>query len=168
MALARQWVERLSRERAEANPAAIGMQPRRNKFRLRSTRTDPSSAGAPLAPLAPPPPQYVAPPQYPRAAPPPASSPVPGPIAAAAASAVSGPDPVSGSAQNPAQGPNPALPQNSRPSAGPQIAVTPQNQNAAPVANPVPVVASRDPLAGGVRVIAPPATAATNSVAFRP
>ena len=60
MTLARQWVERLSRERGEGSPAAIGM------------ATSPGQAVATFQPAAAPPappPQYVVPPQNPNPAP---------------------------------------------------------------------------------------------------
>ena len=144
MTLARQWMERLSRERGESSPAVTG------------TMSPPGQAPAGVAPgdslrreeipppLAPPPRQYVAPPQYV------AQPQYPSPLLPA-------------QAQYPAQSPPPAQVQYSPPrqNAGPpqyQNSPSPSPLPAPPAANSLPLLASRDSLATGVRVIPPPPT----------
>ncbi len=133
MALARQWVERLSRERAESGPAVAGAAA--NPFYGREV---------PPPPMAPVPPQYVVPPHYP--APPPPSAPV-------QYSAQSPPAQV----QYPAQTQYPVLPHYPLQNGGPQYTVAPQYQNPATPAgvNPAPVVAARDPQVTGSHIIRP-------------
>ncbi|MGO9115541.1 MAG: tetratricopeptide repeat protein [Thermoguttaceae bacterium] len=142
MTLARQWVERLSRERGESSPTTIGMMPLRGQFPA-GVAPNPISQheGVPSMPMAPSPPQfaappqYVAPPQYPNQAPPPAQ------------------------VQYPAQTPAPG--QMQYPAGPPQYVGTPQYRNSVPssppAVNSMPTVASRDQQATGVRVVPTPA-----------
>jgi tetratricopeptide (TPR) repeat protein len=146
MALARQWVERLSRERGESGPATAGMMPPQGPFPA-GTGPNPNYQrdGVPPAPMAPLPPQLAAPPQYV----------APRQYVAPQQNPNQGPPPVQ--AQYPAQA-QPVPFQYS--AAPPQYAGAPQYQNPAPnsppAANPMPVMASRDPQANGVRAVPPP------------
>ena len=172
MGLARQWVQRLSLERGDSSPAMIGMLPPRGQVPA-AVATNPSfpcEAVPPPPPTAPSPPPFMTPPPYAASppdvnqGPPPAQVQYPAQFPASAP----GPDPaqVQYSAQarwypfpqqNPPQSAGP--PTTGPPSAGPQYTVAPQYPNAAspPPANPVPILASRDPQASGVRVIPAPA-----------
>ncbi len=155
MTLAREWVQRLSAERGEGNPAVVGVMPPQGQapaavvpnpaFQRESLPPPPL---APSPPLLVAPPQYVAP-QYPSPAQPPAQ--VQYPVRSPAPAQV--PYPAQG--QYPAQVQYPVPPQN-----------PPQYQNPAlpPAVNPMPVVASRDPQATGVRVIPAPAADGGNNL----
>jgi len=131
MTLARQWVERLSRERGQSSPTAIGMMPPQGQFPAGAAPNPISQhEWVPTAPMAPSPPQYVAPPQYPNQAPP-------------------------AQVQYPTRTPAPGQLQYS--AAPPQYTGTPQYRNSAPssppTANSMPIVASRDPQATEVRAV---------------
>jgi hypothetical protein len=154
MALARQWVERLSRERGESGPAMAGMMPPQGPFPAGAGPNPNCQRDAVLpAPMAPLPPQLAAPPQY--AAPPPQYV-APQQYVAPPRYPSQGPPPVQ--AQYPAQA-QPVPFQYS--AAPPQYAGAPQYQNSAPnsppAANPMPLMAARDPQANGVRAVPPPA-----------
>ena len=111
-------------------------------------------------PLGPPPPQYAAAPQSMNPPPPPVqvAYPVPSPPLVQMGYPVAVQHPAG--PQNPPQnaGPQNTGPQNPPQFVRPQYAGPPQYPNPPPVpaANPTPLVASRDPLASGVRANPPP------------
>jgi tetratricopeptide (TPR) repeat protein len=139
MTLARQWVERLSRERAEGSHTIVGTLPPQGQVPA-AVATNPSYGRdePPPPPTAPLPPQYGAPPQYANPPQPPAQ--------------VQYPDQVQYPVP-PRNQPQYVAPQNARPQySGPQY------QNPGPPAgNPAPVVAGPDPQAPGGRGNPPPA-----------
>jgi Tfp pilus assembly protein PilF len=177
MDLARQWIERLSRGRAESGPAVAGMMPAIEQAPAGTAPQRamqlPESAPAPLAPS---PPEYSAQPRPAQAQnsvqppwQPPLQSQAQNSMPSSEPARWQSPPAPTGPArwQYPAQAQYPAVapqnwPRNAAPpnAAGPQYPV-PQNQNSAMASQPAGtasvVVAARDPQANGVRVIPPPA-----------
>jgi Flp pilus assembly protein TadD len=154
MTLARQWVERLSQERGEGSPAAMGMMPPPGQT-PGGVAPDlpyvPREAARP--PMPPSPPQYAVPPQYPNPAPP---APVQYPVQPPPPAQVQYPVRI----QYPAGPPPNVGPQNPQPGPVPQNAGQPQVQRSIPAtppaANPPPAMSAQDPPPAATRVNPPP------------